>query len=271
VVLCHPTPGSGMFDPNPTITSTWGVHLIGLDRPGYGGSDPVGDSEPVTIERRADDIAEFLERTERVSSEVTGTDFGRVGVVGWGIGAEVAMSLAARHPRRIDRLIVVSAVAPVASEQSSPSSALECLEVSRGDTMESLIARVSELMPFGLDALGVSLDDPALGRLGELGRLGRMLREAEVQGAIGVATDLLSRHDPGWVADLDRITAETVLVYGEDDPVARAYDSAWFAKRIPHARRATVRGSGRLVISDVWQQVLQHVAPRHGGVPPEFR
>ena len=36
VLMCHPSPGAGGFDPDPPATSTAGVRIITLDRPGYG-------------------------------------------------------------------------------------------------------------------------------------------------------------------------------------------------------------------------------------------
>jgi pimeloyl-ACP methyl ester carboxylesterase len=90
VVFFHPTPGAGVFDPNPLVTNRWGVHLVMLDRPGMGASDPLPDSRPrhgtsteesaedtqtappptadslATVQARADDVAEFLMRSALV-------------------------------------------------------------------------------------------------------------------------------------------------------------------------------------------------------------
>ncbi len=40
VVFCHPAPGSSVFDPDPDASADHDVHIVALDRPGYGSSDP---------------------------------------------------------------------------------------------------------------------------------------------------------------------------------------------------------------------------------------
>ena len=40
VVFCHPAPGSSMFDPDPDASAERSAHIVALDRPGYGSSEP---------------------------------------------------------------------------------------------------------------------------------------------------------------------------------------------------------------------------------------
>lgn len=101
VVMCHPMPGAGNFDPNPIFSRNHEIRLVAFDRPGYGGSEPLGDDESTLVQARADDIAEFLTSEEMFDQTVGVPDFG---VVGWGFGGAVALSLAARHPALISRL-----------------------------------------------------------------------------------------------------------------------------------------------------------------------
>src|SRR5690349_18219262 len=59
VLLCHLAPGSGTFDPDPGATAAHAVRLVGVDRPGYGGSAPLEDAF-ATIGGAADDAAAVL-------------------------------------------------------------------------------------------------------------------------------------------------------------------------------------------------------------------
>jgi len=106
VVMCHPSPGAGAFDPDPPATSTTGVRIITLDRPGYGASDPLPD-EADPLGAWLDDVDEYLQTVENIAKSIAGTDFGAVGVIGWGVGAVYATALAARRPGLVNRLALI--------------------------------------------------------------------------------------------------------------------------------------------------------------------
>jgi pimeloyl-ACP methyl ester carboxylesterase len=297
VIVCHPTPGAGGFDPDPLVTGPWGVHLLMLDRPGYGVSEPLTEESEATIQHRADDIAEYVRRSEDLAHTTQRVDFGAVGVVGWGSGGRVALSFAARHPDLVDRVTVVGTAAPkrskpVAAAQkdatdASGSGALEFLSVKSNATIDAIAAKVAERSTAGgthldrtatgaplwkLSDLGIADDDPTFARLPEYeamglrGRLDRMLEDATLQGDVGVATDLAAIRDDSWAKELGAITASVQLVYGDRDPVADVGDGHWYANRIGQATTVRVAGSGRLAIVDEWQRILEHVAPDHGGI-----
>jgi pimeloyl-ACP methyl ester carboxylesterase len=245
VLFCHPTPGAGQFDPDPTITDRWGVHLMALDRPGYGATPAdAGDVTP-TIEHRADDLAEFLTSSEESAGQVGDSERGPVGLVGWGTGGMVALSLAARHPGLVNRVAVVNTVAPhrVAFDPVTVTAA-----------------------PYGLDSLSVRRDDPVFGKLGLDGRVERMLAEAGLQGDAGVSADRRMLADPGWAGELGRIQAEVRLIYGDADSTADIVDGRWYRRRIRRSRVVRVPGEGALTIASRWARILGHVAPQHGGL-----
>jgi len=265
VVLCHPTPGAGGFDPDPLVTGPWGLHLMTLDRPGYGASDPVGPADG-RVQDRADDLAEYLRRSERTARVIDGARFGSVGVVGWGSGGVVALSLAARHPDLVDRLAIVGTPAPPqAGVLVHSTTAWERRRTLLGEDAAGIAGTLPTDVP-GLDALGVDPGDPVLASHGGLrNRLERMLGEGWRQGPTGAATDLVALRDGTWADELDRVTAEVLIVNGDADPVAGTEDARWFRSHLPDARSATVDGTGRLALVREWRRILDHVAPLERG------
>lgn len=242
VVLCHPTPGAGGFDPDPLVTDRWGVHLLSIDRPGYGASEPLGEHESSSYEARADDIAAFISSSERTAQSVSGTDFGKIGVVGWQSGGLTALWLAARHPHLVDRLALIDTPSP-----ENP------LPIEPGG-------------PLTLAQLGIADGDPVLDRPGLRNRLGRMLDEASMQGDTGLRADLDAQKDAISDETLGRITAVTKLIYGDGARPSVDADGHWFRNRISNSTSVTVRNGGTLSIVTQWEHILEHVAPNHGGL-----
>jgi pimeloyl-ACP methyl ester carboxylesterase len=251
-VMCHPTPGSSAFDPDPIVTNRWGVHLIGLDRPGYGGSSALPAGAHHSLSERSDDVAGFVARDERTADRISNAHMEHCGVIGWGTGAVVAAALAVRHPELVDRLVLVSAPAPAKAEK---------------------LARRSFAFRDGRAALHIAEDDPAFGRhLGLDGRLDRMIDEAFVHGNDGIDGDRALLANRSWVGGLGGMSADVLVLAGADDPAVDAEDVRWWRRHLPrNARFETVAGSASLTIADAWEAVLAHVAPAHGHVPEKER
>jgi pimeloyl-ACP methyl ester carboxylesterase len=76
IVFCHPAPGAGSLDPDPRATAARDLTMIALDRPGYGGSEPMPGDEWATVAGAADDLAEVLDAR----------GIAKVGVAGWSAG-----------------------------------------------------------------------------------------------------------------------------------------------------------------------------------------
>ncbi|MDO9397815.1 MAG: hypothetical protein Q7T71_14810 [Herbiconiux sp.] len=253
VLFCGPTPGGGLFDPDPVVTGTWGVHLVSLDRPGYGATPALDEHAPAdeaSIQARADDLAGYLIGAGRTARQSNATAFGPVGVVGWGTGGMVALSLAARHPELVDRVATVHTPAP------------------GGAVFDA--ERVGGA-PFGPSALGIAADDPALRRPGLRNRLGRLLEQAGAQGDAGVIADRRALEEAGWAEELGAIRAEVRLISADDMTDVDREDGVWYRSRIPSARVVRVSSGGPLVIATQWARILEHVAPDHGGLSERTR
>lgn len=252
VVICHPSPGSSGFDPDPIITNRWGVHLVGLDRPGYGGTDPLPAGAHHSLSERADDVADFIAGDERNADQISAADMQHCGVIGWGTGAVVAAALAARHPDLVDRLALVSAPAPAHAEK---------------------LARRTFAIRDGRAALHIADDDPALTKhLGLGNRVDRMLEQAFLQGDAGIDGDRALLANTSWARDLRDLPVDVLVLNGVDDPEIESDDTRWWRRHLPaSAQVRTVEGSAALTIVDAWEDVLAHVAPAHGHIAQELR
>ena len=89
VVFFHGTPHSRLWCPDIAATRATGVHLVTVDRPGYGRSDP--PPADLTMRGWTDDVSQLAD-TLHVD---------RVGVVGWSGGALYATACAAVIPERL--------------------------------------------------------------------------------------------------------------------------------------------------------------------------
>jgi pimeloyl-ACP methyl ester carboxylesterase len=76
-------------------------HFVATDFPGF------GESEKPPPHRFAYDVKAF---TEVVADLYAGLDLGRAAVVGHGLGGAVAITLAAKHPELVSRLVLVDAL-----------------------------------------------------------------------------------------------------------------------------------------------------------------
>jgi pimeloyl-ACP methyl ester carboxylesterase len=263
IVLCHPAPGSGAFDPRPELTATRDVTLLAVDRPGYGGSDPLERNEWATVAGAADDLAGVLD-TLRISS---------VGVAGWSAGGRVALALAARRPDLVDRVAVLATPAPndvvpwMPAEQTAEVAILQgCSPEEVHGILEQQFATRIPAESYGEAALALlsksAADDDALTADGVRERLGVMLAEAFTQGVQGVAQDVAGYLLRPWGFEPGAVQAKTLLLYGTRDPVAGLRHANWWLKQLPHARVEMAPGAGHLLIVLLWERVLSHLAPR---------
>ena len=272
VVFCHPAPGASGFDPDPPVTSSWGVHVLSVDRPGYGSSTPLGDDVRPTITGRADDLAEYLSTVIQQARETGRTPLQRVGVVGWSAGGRVALALAARHPGLVDRVAVIATPAPDTEVRWIPAQFAEMnaelLRLPLPEAKARLRTMLERQLPGGVPGVDLLANGDAdlelLDRPGLRGRLERLLHQAYAQGTVGVADDILSYAGDDWGFDLKDVAAQVLLVYGAKDPVAPSAHGRWYRRHLPHARLSVVARAGHLVIAPAWDAVLQHVDPQHG-------
>lgn len=264
VVMFHPAPGAGLFDPDPEQTASRGVTLIEIDRPGYGDSDPLDTNRWATVSSAAEDAAAVVDERGLRS----------IGVVGWSAGGRVAMALAAKRPDLVDRVVVVGTPAPHEQVPWMPDEAMAAVDALRGmpaaavhtamsEQLSSLAAAVAADPGAGLEMLGRSdadsevLDDP-----GTAARVRNLVAAAVANGATGLVSDMAGYTLQPWGFEPHEVHAKTLLLYGSADPIAGSRHGRWWQRQLPDARLEMVPGAGHLLIVPMWNRVLAHLAPR---------
>src|SRR6478735_8210825 len=97
--LFHGAPGSRVFVPNPAVTAEAGVRMVTVDRPGYGGSDPLPGRQILDWPRDVVALAEAL-----------GLD--RFDVAAHSAGGPYALACGHELMDRVGHVVLISCVAP---------------------------------------------------------------------------------------------------------------------------------------------------------------
>lgn len=258
VLFCHPAPGSGTFDPSPAVTATHGVRLLGVDRPGYGDSDPIGDAfAPVDLV--ADDAIAVLESVLPAGATA--------GLAGWSAGGRVVAAVAARRPDLVSRIALIGTPAPDEDVPWYPDAIRPGIDALRGRpaaAVHSALAGAFAAMPSTGDTrttrLGVGDADRAvLAADGVAARLSTMLDAAEKQGLTGTVADVAGYTLAPWGFAPADVAADALLGYGAQDGIGPAHGQ-WWQRALPRARLEVVPEVGHLLVVPFWDRVLDHLA-----------
>jgi pimeloyl-ACP methyl ester carboxylesterase len=262
VFLLHGTPGSRLGQaPRGQVLHLLGIHLITLDRPGYGDSDRRPGRR---IADAAGDVAAV--------ADALGLD--AFGVVGRSGGGPHALACAALLPDRVTRTATLVSLAPREAEgldwyagmaESNVRSFANALD-GRHHLAPDLQARARDIRA-----------DPA--RMIAALRQEAPESDLRVMADRGVRTMLqinyreaLRSHDAGgWIDDVVAINQRwgfdpadipgpVLLWHGEDDVFVPAEHSRWLAGRIPDSRLEVQPGAAHFGVLRILPAVLRWAA-----------
>jgi pimeloyl-ACP methyl ester carboxylesterase len=190
LILLHGGIGAGeMFAPI-LPALTEGRRVITVDLQGHGGTADV--DRPLRAEHMADDIAALLDHL----------GLEQVDLMGYSLGGIVALRTAIQHPERVRRLVLVSV--GFRRDGSHPE------VVQAMDQMSAAAAEPMRQSPL----------------YEQYARLAPRVEDWPV--LIGKISDAL-KIDYDWTADVDRITARTLLVFADADSIRPAHIVEFFA------------------------------------------
>jgi pimeloyl-ACP methyl ester carboxylesterase len=190
LILLHGGIGAGdMFGPM-LPELTAGRRVITVDLQGHGGTADV--DRPLRPETMADDIAALLDHLGLEQADV----------MGYSLGGLVALRTAIQHPDRVRRLVLVSVGFRRDGSHPEVVAAMDQMSAAAAEPMRQspLYAQYARLAP--------RVEDwPVL-----IGKIAEALKV-----------------DYDWTADIDRITAKTLLVYADADSIRPAHIAEFFA------------------------------------------
>jgi pimeloyl-ACP methyl ester carboxylesterase len=258
VLICHGTPGSRR-DRYPLLEDEgWlqrrGVRFVGVDRPGYGDSDPRSDAG----------LAECAGLYLRVADTLGIEDFSVFGVSG---GGPHAIALGALAPARVGRVAVVAGLGtldrPDALEgmgeanveefgmaKESPDELQTALEEEARALRDDPEAAIDALFSAFSEVERRALEDPELRRI-----LQETAEVATRQGAAGWVEDDLRFVRP-WPFTLEEVAVEVFLYHGEEDVLVPAQHARALAEKLPEGRLRSYPGEGHFSMKDHMEEVF---------------
>ena len=256
----HGSPASRIWWPGLDVTVAAGVHLVTVDRPGYGGSDPL-PGRPIA--GWASDVAEL---TDALGVE-------RFGVVGWSGGAPYAAATAAAMPGPVTGVCLACSNSITYAFGSPPEpdeDDVRILELLAGFGLAEATIRYAEQDAAWAQGL---FDDP--GSLFDLARipdgdrwlfddpdltagLFAMVKEGVKQGAIGAATDWVALLAP-WGFTLEQVEPAVDVFHGAQDPGVDLAGAERVAASLPNATLTVWPDAGHFGPAKHWDEVLAAV------------
>jgi pimeloyl-ACP methyl ester carboxylesterase len=235
VFFAHGMPGSRLdrypgLD-NPEWVRRRRVRFVGVDRPGYGYSDPWPEASLLEC------AGDFV----RVADHLGLERFAALGVSG---GARYVIALGELAPERVGRIAVVCAADIGLDEEETP----EEMAADVGEQAKLLRENPHEWYA-GLVAEVREVDRLVLERPEFRAIAMRMLPEAVRQGAVGWIDDVLRQERP-WPFRLEEIGADVRFHHGEDDILAPPRYAKELSERMPGSRLRLYPGEGHISILD---------------------
>ena len=218
VVLVHAFPLDGRMWRGTGQSLAGKCRVLAPDMRGFGASD-LGDGDP-SIADMADDVAALLD----------GLGIARATVGGLSMGGYVALAFAARHPARLERLILADTRAAADSDKARASRA-DALALVEKEGVPALVER----------QLAGLLSENASEAMRD------QVRELCRQGAAGVCAGIRALRDrPDRQGELPGIGCPTLVISGALDTLSPPAEMATLAAALPQARLVGIPGAGHL-------------------------
>jgi pimeloyl-ACP methyl ester carboxylesterase/DNA-binding CsgD family transcriptional regulator len=229
------------------------LHMVAFDKRGIGLSDRF-DGSP-TLDERIEDIAAVMDAAGLRSATVLGTSEGGL----------MAQLFTARHPERVDRLILIN---------SSPgASGFVELHTDDDGSIDRLLEKLAKFQQleqtwgedpqFMVDWFSPARsDDPSFVRW-----VGRLQRQSATAAELARQSQSVAPLDA--VDHLGSIAVPTLVAHLRDDPVVPFASAAYLAERIPDATLLELPGRDHFVFTHPeWMTAVDACIEFVTGAPP---
>jgi pimeloyl-ACP methyl ester carboxylesterase len=200
----------------------------------------VGDSDPATEQYSIEDLADDVVGLARE------LEIRKASLVGISMGGFISLELALRAPELVDRLVLVVTSAGGASHVSTTPEIMRTLMPPEGEEMET--GEGARRVCSAVAGPGFAESHPeAIEEFVEIAQHNPMRREAYLRQLVACRA-----HD---VADrLDDITATTLVMHGDADPLVRIENGRYLASNIPGAQLIVYPGVGHIPEVECFEQ-----------------
>jgi pimeloyl-ACP methyl ester carboxylesterase len=203
--------------------------VIVFDLPGIGYSTPV--TAPVTLSWLADETAGLIQALSLVHTTV----------VGWGLGGDVALALAERHPASLGSLVLVDTSAGGPGVRRTPPKTAALLDSPWAST-SSLAPTIFRSSLTGVSGSSTPASAASVWLAGVRAEVpddvtqAGLAEERAVQRAVWAGRALPET--------MDSVTVPSLVVFGADDAVFPAPDGTVLADSIAGAQTVALSGAG---------------------------
>lgn len=262
VLWCHGGPGT-RFEPQALAQAAAGegFRLIGIDRPGYGGSTP----------RPGRTIQDWVEDGLAVADALKLDGFHAIGV---STGGAYALALAAAAPTRVKGIVVCCGLSDMRNAELKAQMVTEAGDIwackDRAETLafaENVFGADGSKMMQGLSSGGgpITFPESDLKMLSDPQFLSGFIEGAKVMFAHGVqgyADDRIA-DGVGWGSfDASKVGCPVNVIHGEADTICRIGNGHYTAKVTPGAKLVTYPELGHFSIMEKIIDALVDVRDR---------
>lgn len=179
----------------------------------------------------------LAETLDEMADRIAGKIYKKTVLVGWSLGAQVAMKIALNHPERISRLVLIGATPCFVNREDWPHGvADEVFEQFAKNLEEDYAGTIRRFL--SLQAQG---SDSVRAVLSEL-RTRLLAQPRPVESALEAGLNILRGTD--MRNDMVRISLPVTLIHGSGDKLAPASAARWLAKAIPDSKLHEINGAG---------------------------
>jgi pimeloyl-ACP methyl ester carboxylesterase len=248
VLFFHGAPGSSHLHPDlAKIAAQNNVHLIAVDRPGYGLSDPQPNRS-------------FLNFADDVNALTKSLGVKKFSIIGFSAGSPYPLACAYKFPARINKVALVAALVPGITDGMPPMvSGLYVMAQTNPDELRKTFAAVAPSSSVLLDVVSSTSTDWDKKVL--LDRAVEFELEYEhtlKNGIEGMVSDFVL-NSGNWGFPINECHTEVHLYSGSLDQNTPPAMTHYLATQLPNSHVHAFQDEGHFILYPHWDEILKQV------------